>query len=214
MTFSQKILAWILMKTDKINRDIYDNKKRELFQDLHGTIVELGPGTGLNLEYYPKNIRWIGIEPNPKLRQEILNKAKKLEMKNVQVLNASAEQIPLKDEITDVVITTLMLCSVKDLPKVIQETKRVLKKNGKFLFIEHVAGKKRSVRRIVQNILVKTPYIIISDGCHPNRDIGKTIKTHFQEVKFKEFVQEKDRSILDKIFMFPINPHIYGYAKK
>jgi ubiquinone/menaquinone biosynthesis C-methylase UbiE len=212
---SQKLLAFILKKTDKINRNIYHKKKKFLFKNLKGTIAELGPGTGLNLEYYPKNIKWIGIEPNSDLREEITNKAKKLKMKNIIVKNATAEKIPIKSNSVETVISTLMLCSVKDVKKTIKEVHRILKPNGKFIFIEHVAGKPNTLRKSTQNLLAKSPYLIISDNCHPNRDIGNEIKkSKFKSVNYKTYFQHKDRSLIDKIFMFPINPHIYGYAIK
>lgn len=57
----------------KYEKDIAD-RKQALFADLNGNVLEIGPGTGPNLSYYPANIHWIGIEPNsfmhPYLRQE------------------------------------------------------------------------------------------------------------------------------------------------
>src|SRR6476660_5581232 len=41
------------------------DRKRALLSGLHGNVLEIGPGTGPNLTYYPRDIRWLGIEPNP-----------------------------------------------------------------------------------------------------------------------------------------------------
>lgn len=74
----------------------------------------------------------------------------------------------LQDNSFDVVVTTLTLCSVQDPHKVLLEAKRVLKSNGKFVFLEHVAAPDRSLLRVMQT-LFNPLQRLLADNCHLNR---------------------------------------------
>ena len=51
MGFRKRLFAWMLNKGESINRKLYGTYKQALFHDLKGTIVEIGPGTGINFNY-------------------------------------------------------------------------------------------------------------------------------------------------------------------
>src|SRR5678815_5401387 len=106
-TLSQRFFAWMLKKGDSVNDKLYRDIKRELFSDIHGTVVEIGPGTGINFLYLPKNIEWIGIEPNDAFHESVIAAAKKQKIPS-RMLNTSAESTSLADESADVVISTLV----------------------------------------------------------------------------------------------------------
>ena len=140
---SQRFIAWFLSRGESLEKEMYGDKKRDLFKIRQKSrVLEIGPGTGINLQYYPKNIEWIGIEPNPEMNKHIKTKLKKLDFK-ARLIKGNAEKIPVKNNSIDYVISTLVLCSVKNPPKTVKEIKRVLKPEGKFLFMEHVADSER-----------------------------------------------------------------------
>ena len=47
-----------------------------------------------------------------------------------------AENLPIEDASMDVVIGTLVMCSVLDVELAMQQVKRVLKPGGRYIFIE------------------------------------------------------------------------------
>lgn len=209
-TLQQKLLAKELKSGESYMEKLYSKYKEKLFSKINGKkrVLEIGPGTGVNLRYYPKTVKWVGLEPNQILRKAINDKSKKLKIK-VKVVDGSAMKMLFKDNSFDYVISTLVLCSV-DAEKALTEVKRVLKKGGKFLFFEHVADKKGSFRRKVQNIAAKSPWVFFGDGCKPNKDIGKQIKeAGFKKVVLKEIMLEKTN-----IFGWVVKPHVLGYAIK
>lgn len=211
MAFSKKFVAWCLSKSEKIDKEIYGEKKKNLFKKLKGTILEIGPGTGINLPYYPKNIKWVGIEPNKEMHKYIKKKSEKLKIK-VEIKNLKAEKIPLKNSSADYVISTLVLCSVDSQEKTLSEIKRVLKKDGKFIFIEHVADKPLTLRRTIQNLAPYTPWKLFSDNCRPNRETWKTIeKSGLKKIKIKHF---KIKELRFNPLTFLVRPHIIGEATK
>jgi SAM-dependent methyltransferase len=56
------------------------------------------------------------------------------------VMRAPAEDLPFDDDSFDVVVSTLVLCGVDDQPRAVREIRRVLRPEGRLLFLEHVRG--------------------------------------------------------------------------
>jgi len=206
---SQRFIAWFLSRGESLEKEMYGDKKIELFKiKPKSRVLEIGPGTGINLQYYPKNIEWIGIEPNPEMNKHIKLKLKKLDFK-ARLIKGTAEKIPIRGNSIDYVVSTLVLCSVKNPSMAIKEIKRVLKPEGKFLFMEHVADNKGTLRRAMQNLAPHTPWKFFSDGCHPNRESWKTIEKEFNKAKIKRYYEKKIG-----LMGYLINPHIIGEAAK
>jgi ubiquinone/menaquinone biosynthesis C-methylase UbiE len=59
---------------------------------------------------------------------------------HIEILNDKAENLSVADNSFDYVVSTLTLCSVQDLTKALSEIYRVLRPQGKLIFIEHVAA--------------------------------------------------------------------------
>ncbi len=199
----KKIFAWLMANgTVEYEKKIRD-RKLALFTNLQGTILEIGAGTGANAPYYPTDIRWIGVEPNPFMHSYLQKTAEKLGL-SVEIQTNSAENINALDNSIDTVVSTLVLCSVPSLDKTLQEVLRVLKPGGRFLFIEHIAAPKGTFLRQVQNT-VKPVWNIIGDGCNPNRETGLAIKNAgFAKVDYQDFQAPVPL----------VTPHIIGVATK
>lgn len=195
----------MLRKGDDVNDKLYGDFKKELFRDVHGTVVEFGPGTGINFRYLPRNIEWIGVEPNEAFYDSILAAAAK-ENRHSNMLNSTAASINLPDNSADFVISTLVLCSVPDQQKVLTEAKRILKGNRRLIFIEHVADKPNTFRRAAQNIFNPLNRLI-ADGCNCNRETWIPIEqAGFSSCKIHHSIMKGTMSLHA--------PHIIGYASK
>ncbi len=111
-------------------------------QHASGDVLELGCGTGANLEFYPEVVKKLVLaEPSIHMRKKLKMKISKSNTHaNIEVLSDKAEHLSFSDESFDVVVCTLVLCTVKHLNKTLSEIYRVLKPEGKRLFIEHVAA--------------------------------------------------------------------------
>lgn len=178
-------------------------RKRALFDGLAGTVLEIGPGTGANFAYFPPDIRWIGIEPNPFMHPHLRAAAARAGI-SIDIHDGTADRIDLDDESADVVVSTLVLCSVPDVSGALREIQRVLRPGGRFLFIEHVADSPGTWLRRMQRLLrplVRT----LADGCHLDRDTSHAIERQgFAGVAYQQF-------------WLPIPlvaPHIIGVATK
>ena len=182
-------------------------RKRTLFAELAGNVLEIGPGTGANLAYVPRDCHWIGIEPNPYMHGDLVVKAK-LASVDAEFRVSTAETIELGNESVDAVICTLVLCSVADPSQVLGEIMRVLKPGGRLYFIEHVAAPRKTWLRFSQRV-VRPVWRFCADGCYPDRETGVAIENAgFKSVDMQSFPVPGDC-----IPRFAA-PHIMGIAVK
>lgn len=177
--------------------------KKSLFSGLSGNILEIGAGTGANLDYYPQDADLWLLEPSPYMRNYLQDKVNEADQ-DTHMIDGFAEDMPFPDNNFDAVVSTLVLCSVNDVEESLSEILRVLKPGGRFYFIEHVAAPEHSWLRTIQNWI--TPFWkYIADGCHPNRDTAELI----QKSGFTDYKIERTR-----IKLPVVSPHIIGSAAK
>ncbi|WP_077622609.1 class I SAM-dependent methyltransferase [Sediminibacillus massiliensis] len=102
------------------------------------TILDLGAGTGYMTIPAAKLVDGLvyALDKEPEMLQIIASKARQEGMENIKTMEGDMEEIPLSDNTIDVVIASLVLHEAKDVSQVLQQTKRVLKSDGKFICIE------------------------------------------------------------------------------
>ena len=161
------------------------DRLKETIGALTGTIVELGPGTGVNLRYYAPGVRVIAVEPNPVMRDKLATNAQRHGV-DIDIRAVRGERIDVDDGSADAVLATLVLCGVDDPAQVITEAHRVLKPGGSFFFMEHVAAPADSLTRRVQGA-VKVPHRWMFNGCEVDRDTASLLRASaFSEVEIEE----------------------------
>jgi SAM-dependent methyltransferase len=140
-----------------------------LLDGLSGDVVEVGAGNGLNFARYPAAVtRVVAVEPEPLLRDAAVRAAATAAVP-VQVVDGLAEALPLGDASVDVVVVSLVLCTVPDQAAALAEARRVLRPGGRLRFLEHVrAGSRRLAR--AQRVVDATFWPHLMGGCHTARD--------------------------------------------
>jgi ubiquinone/menaquinone biosynthesis C-methylase UbiE len=112
--------------------------REALLADARGRVLEIGAGTGANLEFYGAAVEAITVtEPEAPMARRLERKIRD-QRRPVDLIKAPAERLPVPDSQFDTVVATLVLCTVGDLPEALKELRRVLKPNGCLLFLEHV----------------------------------------------------------------------------
>jgi ubiquinone/menaquinone biosynthesis C-methylase UbiE len=147
--------------------------RRELVAEASGRVLELGAGTGANVELYPAAVEELVLaEPDPHMTKRLRGKLAEWGSR-AEVIEAPAEHLPVDDSSFDTVVVTLVLCTVADPQAALAEIARVLEPGGKLLFIEHVRSEKPGLARWQDRL--ERPWHFLGDGCHCNRDTVATI---------------------------------------
>ena len=183
----------------------YGDRKQKLFQDHPETVVEIGAAYGANFRYLRPGTKVIVIEPKKSFNSILTLRAKRYSI-DLEIHNYGAEVMNLKSESIEMVIGSLVLCTVESPVKVLSEIRRILKEEGKYIFLAHVKADRHSwVCRVQQG--VKKPWKWFFDGCRLTRNTGKIIQNAlFSKVDIEEFES--------KTIFFPIIPHVCGVATK
>ena len=188
----KRLFAWSLAHADAAQRRVYAERKRQLFRHIEGrggrppVVVEIGAGSGLNARHLPPGTRWVAVEPNGHFHRHIRAAADAHRLA-VEVDGGTAEALPLADGEADAVVSTLVLCSVRDVRQSLAEARRVLRPGGVLVFVEHVAAEPGSVMRRLQSGL-RRPWGWLADGCRPDRETEAAIRAAgFASVEVERF---------------------------
>lgn len=155
-----------------MNQMQFEPYRRRVTGAARGRVLEIGVGSGLNLSLYPSGTHVVGLDPSPKLLAMARSVAGN-RSESIELIEGTAESIPLPDHSMDTVVTTWTMCSIPDLTTAFAEVRRVLKADGRLLFAEHGLSKEPNVVRW-QNRL--TPiWKRVGGGCHLNRPIDALI---------------------------------------
>lgn len=147
--------------------------RRELLAGAGGRVLELGAGTGVNLDLYPEAVEeLVLVEPDPHMAKRL--RAKLAESgRAARVIEAPAERLLCEDSSFDTVVGTLVFCTIPNPAAALTEAARVLKPGGKLLFVEHVRAEDPGLARWQDRL--EKPWRFLGDGCHCNRDTVATI---------------------------------------
>jgi ubiquinone/menaquinone biosynthesis C-methylase UbiE len=137
-----------------------------LLAGVSGRVLEVGAGTGANLPYYSPDVALTLTEPEPPMVKRLQAKVRELRPE-AMVLRAPAEDLPFDDDTFDVVVATLTLCTVRDPAAALGEIRRVLRPEGRLLFIEHVRSDNPKIARLQDRMNGLSRFVL--HGCNCNR---------------------------------------------
>ena len=183
------------MDSKKIN----EGRRSILEKITEDEVLEIGFGTGINLKFYPQNVkRIIGVDANNGM---LMQSQKKISNGRFQIelINQSSELLPFADNSINAVLSTYTLCSIKEINEALKEIYRVLKPGAKYYFLEHgLADNPRTQkwqRRLnpLQNIW--------ADGCNLNRDMKSLIaNAGFNMIEMKNYYMKRDPKIVGYMY--------------
>ena len=167
--------------------------RQEVLQDASGIVLEIGIGPGYNLALYKNISKLYALEPSKELTEIAKTRSGSVNFP-IEFLNTGAENIQLPDQSIDTVVSTWTLCSVNDPKKVLQEIKRVLKPDGKFIFVDHGASPNAGIRAIQTISTSVTKYF--TGNCHYDRQLEKLIKEAGFDIEKIEHPAERFKPLI------------------
>lgn len=161
--------AWTFRLFDGYLHRKLGGVKREAFGGLPPTVLEIGAGAGANLRYLEAGTQVIAVEPSRHMHPHLRAAARRWGIR-LDIREGTAERLPLPDGSVSAVISSLVLCSVRDPAAALAEIRRVLRPGGRFWCVEHVRAPPGSTLAAVQRGLAR-PWRWLFEGCEC-RDLG------------------------------------------
>ena len=161
-------------------------RERAIVADgLHGEVVEIGFGSGLNVEVYPAEVTTVHAVDPAAVGRKLAADRVAASPAEVRHVGLDGEDLPLDDESCDGALSTFTLCTIPDAQRAVAEVWRVLRPGGAFHVLEHGLAPDPSVvawqRRL--NPIQRR----LGDGCHLDRphdrmlrDAGFVLETNHQ----------------------------------
>ena len=164
--------------------------RKEALSEVDGDILEIGFGTGLNLEHYPEHVHHLtAVDPGVGMSRLARNRIGQSPI-DVDLRVQTAEELPFDGGRFDCVVSTWTLCSIPDVQRALKEVYKVLKPGGRFVFLEHGSSDEPKIQRWQRrlNWIQKR----VGDGCRLDLDVEAVIKAQsFREVNLNRFLLER-----------------------
>ncbi|OIB56057.1 class I SAM-dependent methyltransferase [Natrialba sp. SSL1] len=187
------------------DRLLFEPHRHYLTRDLSGRVLDIGAGTGANVPYLAEadsTVEIHAIEPDQHMRRQAVTKAREYGCA-VDLRDARAESLPYPDDAFDVVLASLVFCTIQDPDAALEEVARVLKPDGEFRFLEHVhADGWRATGQHVLNPLWER----VAGGCQLTRDTVERFVCHDEFAV--EQIERIDRGV------FPATPIVRGTLRR
>lgn len=179
MPFKQ-IRSYLIAKT--YDRAMRSTEKRclrqwrgDLLQHATGDVLEIGAGTGINLQHYPDTItRLVLSEPDRQMRLKLEERLAQQGQRHINIIPHGIDDIVAADDSFDVVVSTLVLCSVREQKSALNKIYRLLRPGGKLVFLEHVASDHPPTRQWQHRL--EPIWSLCAGDCKLTRDTATAIE--------------------------------------
>lgn len=170
--------------------------RKKLLKSAKGNVLEIGVGTGANIEFYPKDTTVTGIDFSPKMLEKARKKVDNLNL-DINILEMDVEQLDFPDDSFDTVVATCVFCSVPNPIQGLKEIRRVTKANGKIIMLEHMRSDNEFVGKIMD---ILNPIGLHIVGANINRRTMDNIRKSQLQVTHEELLMS---SILRELTLSP-----------
>ncbi|GAB1721652.1 MAG: putative Methyltransferase [Nitrospira sp.] len=162
-----RLMEWVL------RGERFQTERQLLLAPAHGVVLEIGFGTGLNLPHYPLAVTALHtVEPAMLLPDRVARRVASVPFP-VHLHRLSAEGLPFDDGLFDYAVSTFTLCTIPDPSAALREVRRVLKPDGRLLFLEHGRSDDPSIARWQDRL--NPLQQIVACGCNLNRRIDQLV---------------------------------------
>ena len=164
-----------------MKRSALAEQREWVLSQVRGTVLEVGFGSGLNLPYYPREIRTLtGVEPDAGMRNRALKRIARSGRTVTMIARGMDTKLPLAEGSIDTIVSTWTMCTIRDPAAALKETYRLLKPGGRFLFVEHGLSPDPEVVKWQKRLNGLTQKW--GGGCHLDRDIEAILRRSKLEV--------------------------------
>lgn len=174
-----------------IEKAYLKKRRARLLSGLSGKILEVGVGTGTNFQHYSKEVELIGIEPSPYMmpraekKREVLLFPNRITLLEIGCGYSEMEKL-IEPASLNAIVCTLVLCTLPDPSRALENFMKWLKPGGKLVILEHIRSH-NAVRGKFQDI-INPLWMRVADGCHLNRATDRLLgASGFQLLREERF---------------------------
>lgn len=147
--------------------------RQRVCEGLHGRVLEVGFGSGLNIPFYPEGVTAVAAVEPAETGWKLAGKRRAAANVPVERTGLDGQSLPLPDDSCDVALSTFTLCTIPDVAAALREIRRVVKPGGTFHFLEHGLAPDESVRRWQHRL--EPIQKRVAGGCHLTRPIADLV---------------------------------------
>lgn len=147
--------------------------RQRVCEGLHGRVLEVGFGSGLNIPFYPEGVTAVAAVEPAETGWKLAGKRRAATTVPVERTGLDGQSLPLPDDSCDVALSTFTLCTIPDVAAALREIRRVVKPGGTFHFLEHGLAPDESVRRWQHRL--EPIQKRVAGGCHLTRPIADLV---------------------------------------
>ena len=164
-----RLMDWVL------GGECFQRERQRLLAAAEGIVLEIGLGTGLNLPHYPRTVTVLhAADPSPMLQDRVAARMAQAPFP-IHIRHLSAEALPYDDAMFTCVVSTFTLCTIPDPVMALREVRRVLKPDGRFLFLEHGRSNDSNIAKWQDRLNSLENWLAC--GCNLNRRIDRLVRT-------------------------------------
>src|SRR5437870_12857509 len=166
--YERRILPHIINLA--MNTKVLKEERTRCLENIKGTVLEVGFGTGLNLPHYPRTVtKVVGVDPSD-TSARLARKRIAASPFPVEIIGLSAEKLPVADASFESIVSTFTLCTIPDVRSALLEVRRALAPSGRFYFVEHGRAEEPKVQRWQDRL--NSMEQAVFGGCNFNRPIS------------------------------------------
>ncbi|MFC7724360.1 class I SAM-dependent methyltransferase [Nocardioides sp. GCM10028917] len=151
---------------------------------LTGRVLEIGFGSGLNVRWYPPEVRSVtAIEPSD-LGWRLSERHRAGSDLVVERAGLDGQRLDLPDDSHDNALVTFSLCTIPDPLLALREARRVVRDGGRLHALEHGIAPQESVRRWQRRM--EPVQRTVFAGCHLTRDVPALVAAAGWRVEDRE----------------------------
>jgi ubiquinone/menaquinone biosynthesis C-methylase UbiE len=177
-----------------------DEQRKLAVASAQGEVLEIGFGTGRNFRHYPARVTHVTAVDCEIMRpQQVKRRIAGALVPITTIYQDASKGLPFADNSFDTVITTWTLCSIRDVISALNEIRRVLRRDGIYLFLEHGCSGEFHIAR--QQELLSPVVKMIGAGCRLNRHIDDLIsRSGLQIYTLDRFLMPETPRVLGEMY--------------